>query len=278
MIKFRQIFLIILAFVIPVVRGQMEDISFGEKHIYINTFQQYIEKIIFGSIGGIVQYLICCSIVEYYNPMPKNKLRLQNIFREIKYGIVQLIFGCFVSMSFYYYLYPYTPYYKYFENHDYTVFHFLYGITFHWIWTTCVGYWTHRMLHLKYFYKYIHSVHHSFKEPTAFCYCAAHPLEGFIEGNLLLHTAELILPIHPMQTMIYGGLMAFNDLFAHDGGKYDHSDHYRHHLYYVVNYGDAKIDRFFGTAYNPKNYPVKEKCTYLPDFKDKDHPVFQRYK
>lgn len=74
------------------------------------------------------------------------------------------------------------------------------------------------MLHLKYFYKYIHSVHHSFKEPTAFCYCAAHPLEGFIEGNLLLHTAEMVLPIHPMQTMIYGGLMAFNDLFAHDGG------------------------------------------------------------
>jgi lathosterol oxidase len=61
-----------------------------------------------------------------------------------------------------------------------------------------------------------------------------------------------------MQTMIYGGLMAFNDLFAHDGGysmwwfrKYDHSDHYRHHLYYVVNYGDAAIDRFFGTAYDP---------------------------
>lgn len=40
----------------------------------------------------------------------------------------------------------------------------------------------------------------------------------------------------------------FSNLY---NSKYDHSDHYRHHLYYVVNYGDAKIDRFFGTAYDP---------------------------
>lgn len=33
--------------------------------------------------------------------------------------------------------------------------------------------------------------------------------------------------------------------------KYDVSDHYRHHLYYVVNYGDSHMDKMFGTEYKP---------------------------
>ena len=46
------------------------------------------------------------------------------------------------------------------------------------------------------------------------------PLEGMLEGNLLLHTAECLIPIHPAATLLYGTFMAFNDLFAHDGGYY----------------------------------------------------------
>lgn len=36
--------------------------------------------------------------------------------------------------------------------------------------------------------------------------------------------------------------------------EYDHSDHYRHHLYYVVNYGDTIMDQYFGTLYNEVKY------------------------
>ena len=38
--------------------------------------------------------------------------------------------------------------------------------------------------------------------------------------------------------------------------EYDHSDHYRHHLYYVVNFGDTIMDEFFGTAYDPVKFII----------------------
>ncbi|CAD8081996.1 unnamed protein product [Paramecium primaurelia] len=267
----------------PVVGSELETLSFTEKHIYINDFKHYVQnvnvhhyKIMIGFIGAIAQYLFCCSLIEYYNPMPKTKLRVQNILKEIRYGIPQLMFGSSVTMTFYYYIYPYTPYYKYFEINEYRLLD-LFSIIFQWIWITFNGYWIHRMLHLKYFYQYIHSIHHSFKEPTSFGYCAGHPLEGFLLGTLLLHSSEVLIPIHPLQTMIFGGLYAIRDMLAHDGGKLDYADHYRHHLYYVVNYGHPILDYYFCTSYNPKNYPIKEKCSYVSEFKNKDHPLFSKY-
>lgn len=51
-----------------------------------------------GGFGGIMQYLIACSIVEYLNPMPKNRKRVKNILREIRYAVVQIAFGAFFTM------------------------------------------------------------------------------------------------------------------------------------------------------------------------------------
>jgi len=45
MINIRNILLVIFGFLIPLVRSQTEEISFGEKHVYINTYDQYIDKV-----------------------------------------------------------------------------------------------------------------------------------------------------------------------------------------------------------------------------------------
>ncbi|CAD8064192.1 unnamed protein product [Paramecium sonneborni] len=277
MIQFHQILLLLFTIMIPVVGDELDKMSFSEKHIYINNFQHYVENIFLGFIGAIVQYFMCCSFIEYLNPMPKTKLRVQNILKEIRFGIPQLMFGSFVSMSFYYYIYPYTPYYKYFEIRDYSIHHLIYGVGFHCLWKIFNGYWIHRLLHQRQFYQYIHSIHHSFKEPTSFGYCAGHPLEGFLLGTMILHSAEVLIPIHPLQTMIFGLLFAIKDMLAHDGNILDYEDHYRHHLYYVVNFGNPILDKLFGTSYNPKNYPIKQKCSYISEFKNQNNPLFLKY-
>lgn len=81
-----------------------------------------------------------------------------------------------------------------------------------------LGYWVHRIFHFRFLYKHVHSVHHSFREPTAFGYCATHPLEGISEVNTVLHLAELIIPIHPLMTLFFFEYITVNEMMGHDGG------------------------------------------------------------
>lgn len=53
------------------------------------------------------------------------------------------------------------------------------------------------------------------------------------------------MPYSPMMESTYYDIEYFSN--------YDTSDHYRHHLYYVVNYGDPLMDKWFGTAFNEVN-------------------------
>ncbi|CAD8167692.1 unnamed protein product [Paramecium pentaurelia] len=230
------------------------------------------------SFLGILQYLLVSAIFEWKNPMPKNKLRMENIKREIKYGTTQIFLQVAYSMIFYHYVYPYCQWYRYYTINSYGLLNFGYGMVFLYIWTTVLGYWVHRIFHFRFLYKHVHSVHHSFREPTAFGYCATHPLEGISEVNTVLHLAELIIPIHPLMTLFFFEYITVNEMMGHDGGEYDHSDHYRHHLYYVVNYGDTIMDEFFGTVYNSKNYPIKAKCTYVESIEDRTEAIFMKYK
>lgn len=132
-------------------------------------------------------------------------------------------------------------------------------------------------------------MHHSFREPSAFGYCAAHPLEGVIEGTLLHHTYELFFAIHPTANMIYGLILIVDEVFAHDGSTFmDFNDHYTHHLYYTANYGLRILDRLLGTVFDKKNYPKTYESVYLREYnkikddKDKeikleDHYLFRKY-
>ncbi|CAD8174288.1 unnamed protein product [Paramecium pentaurelia] len=263
MIQFHQIFMFLISIMSPVVGSELETLSFTEKHIYINDFKHYVQNIMIGFIGAIAQYLFGRSVIEYYNPMPKTKLRVQNILKEIRYGIPQLMFGSSVTMTFYYYIYPNTPYYKYFEINEYKLLD-LFSIIFQWIWIT---YMSQNFIFSQWL---LDSQDATFK-----IFLLIHPF--FLLGTLLLHSSEVLIPIHPLQTMIFGGLYAIRDMLAHDGGKLDYADHYRHHLYYVVNYGHPILDYYFCTSYNPKNYPIKEKCSYVSEFQNKDHPLFSKY-
>jgi lathosterol oxidase len=74
------------------------------------------------------------------------------------------------------------------------------------------------MFHIRVLYKWIHSVHHKFKEPTPFGYCATHPLEGLTEVSTVLHVAELLLPIHPLMTLFFFEYITIHEIMGHDGG------------------------------------------------------------
>jgi len=60
------------------------------------------------------------------------------------------------------------------------------------------GYWSHRLLHHRFFYKLIHKVHHQYKKPTGICAEYAHPVEYMLGNSISFATGPLILRPHPI--------------------------------------------------------------------------------
>jgi sterol desaturase/sphingolipid hydroxylase (fatty acid hydroxylase superfamily) len=56
-------------------------------------------------------------------------------------------------------------------------------------------YWTHRLLHRRWWYRHAHYVHHESLSPTPWASFSFHPLESVIEA-LIIPALVFVLPIH----------------------------------------------------------------------------------
>ncbi len=77
-------------------------------------------------------------------------------------------------------------------------------------------YWTHRLLHIPWFYKKMHRVHHSSPNPSpwaAFCF---HPIEAFIE-SFYMPIIVFTVPAHPAVVIIFLMLMTVLGVINHLG-------------------------------------------------------------
>jgi sterol desaturase/sphingolipid hydroxylase (fatty acid hydroxylase superfamily) len=111
-------------------------------------------------------------------------------------------------------------------------------------------YFAHRFLHIKAFYKYIHSLHHRNTDIEPFAGLCMHPVE-----HLYYYTStypSLFLFMSPFSFMWNGIHLLISPAASHSGFE-DHmqSDqyHYLHHRYFECNYGTGgtPLDKMFGT-------------------------------
>ena len=119
-------------------------------------------------------------------------------------------------------------------------------------------YCVHRLIHVPFLYKWVHSVHHNSVNPSPWSSLSMHPVEHLLYwSDSLIH---LILPSHPLQFLynlqITGtgavvGHVGFDKIELGNGKAVDtHAyAHYLHHKYFEVNYADGTtaIDKLFGT-------------------------------
>ncbi|WP_340301794.1 sterol desaturase family protein [Roseobacter sp. HKCCD7870] len=119
-------------------------------------------------------------------------------------------------------------------------------------------YCVHRLIHLPFLYKSVHSVHHNSINPSPWSSLSMHPFEHLLYwSGTLIH---LIVPSHPLLVLYHLHISGTGAVIGHIGfDKIQISDnsavdthayaHYLHHKYFEVNYADGALplDKWMGT-------------------------------
>ena len=129
------------------------------------------------------------------------------------------------------------------------------------IWSAFHFYWAHRLLHVPFLYKHVHSLHHRNVNIGPWSGLSMHPVEHLIYlSTLMIHWIVPSHPIHLVFHVVYQGPGAamthtgYEDLLVKDKRRLALSTFYHqlHHRYYECNYGNQEMpwDRWFGTFHN----------------------------
>ena len=126
-------------------------------------------------------------------------------------------------------------------------------------------YWIHRALHTRILYRYIHSYHHRFREPTPYTSLAFHPLDALFQG-LPYHLCAFLFPLNFWVYHASVVLATLWSLTIHDRVRLVPSEwinhtgcHMVHHWFFAYNYGQFFTfwDRLCGTHRSADCLPDK---------------------
>jgi Delta7-sterol 5-desaturase len=137
------------------------------------------------------------------------------------------------------------------------------------IWSAFHFYWVHRLLHVPFIYKRVHSLHHRNVNIGPWSGFSMHPIEHFLYlTTLCLHWVVASHPIHLFFHVIYQGPGAamthtgYEDLLIKDKRRLALGTFYHqlHHRYYECNYGNQEMpwDRWFGTFHDGSDEATAE--------------------
>lgn len=102
-------------------------------------------------------------------------------------------------------------------------------------------YYWHRLMHMKYFYRYFHKLHHFYKSPEPFDDMYIHPVEAF-GYYCILYAPPFLFRIHYLSFIMYMIIMGICGVLDHSGIDievpllYHTADHDKHHEKFEVNY------------------------------------------
>lgn len=124
-----------------------------------------------------------------------------DVWREIKYSFLSLSIFSFVGLTiFTLRKFGYTKIYTDFSAHS--VLYFVFSVIAFIVIHDTYFYFSHRFMHWKKIYKYVHRVHHMSTNPTPWAAFSFHPLEAIVEVGIVPLMVFLI-PIHPFAILIW---------------------------------------------------------------------------
>jgi sterol desaturase/sphingolipid hydroxylase (fatty acid hydroxylase superfamily) len=230
-------------------RYTLDHNDFILKQLFIKTSFKIILTVFFGMIIPFtyVDYYKIYPFYKYKVKIEKNTLTIDLLYKTLKLVMINLLLIPIIS----YLSYPFIK-----IQSNFSFFDFLYFPLF--IIVEEIGFYTtHRILHLPFFYKHFHKIHHEWKYPIALSCIYAHPFE-FIFSNLsptiftmfLLSYLNIVISIYVYWLWMIIGFM--NTIWVHSGysRKTDkqYLPHFYHHISFGNNYGiSIFMDKLFGT-------------------------------
>jgi len=249
------------------------DRSILTPYVYPASFQptdwrrQMLSLYVIVTIGAYALYFICATFSYFFifdqSMMLHPKFLKNQVRMEIRWTVVNV--PCTALPSATVFLLEVRGYSKMYDGVENGVngwlFIFFSTLTFL-MFTDCLIYWTHRALHSKLLYKYLHKQHHKLLVPTPFASHAFNPIDTFVQ-SLPYHIYPFLFPLNKL---LYIALFVFVNIWTvsiHDGdyrvpdllqpfinGAAHHTDH---HLFFNYNYGQffTLWDRIGGSYKNP---------------------------
>lgn len=80
-------------------------------------------------------------------------------------------------------------------------------------------YWTHRLLHLPFFFRFVHKRHHLSHQPTCFSALSFHPVEALIQAAIV-PIIVLLIPIHQLVLYVFIFYGVFVNILGHSGYEF----------------------------------------------------------
>lgn len=94
----------------------------------------------------------------------------------------------------------------------YAIFSFAFTLIFH----DFYFYWTHRAMHHKRIFKYVHRVHHESANPSPWAAYSFHPWEALVQA-MVLPVMVFIMPLHPLVIFLFLAYMILRNVMGHLG-------------------------------------------------------------
>lgn len=233
----------------------------GNKSFWMILAVILLRYIVLASIAFIIFYGVkkrSWIVRKIQQRLPENK----DYFREIVYSVVTAVI--FAIIGFVVFVTPVARFTQvYYDLHAHSMLYFVVSIFLMIIVHDAYFYWTHRWMHGKQVFKWVHKVHHLSTNPSPWAAMAFHPIESFIEGSVIAVIAFLF-PVHPLAIGIFLLFMMIYNVYGHLGyelypkgfsksyiGKWINTsvNHNLHHQYFDGNFGLYFLwwDRWMGT-------------------------------
>lgn len=235
----------------------------GDKNFWVIFLVVILRYFVLASVAFVVFYAILKKRNLFKKIQPAFPTR-RDYLREILYSF--LTSAIFAAIGFIVFVTPLSAYTQaYWNIGEYGVPYFLFSILLMILVHDTYFYWTHRLMHSRPIYRFVHRVHHLSTNPSPWAALAFHPLEAIIEGSVIAFMAFLF-PVHPLAIGIFLLFMMIYNVYGHLGfelyprgftrtwlGKWINTsvNHNQHHQTFQGNYGLYFLwwDRWMGTIH-----------------------------
>ena len=208
-----------------------------------------VRYFVFAGLPFLVFYVIFRSKLVRFKiqqKFPENK----HMVREIGYSLVSMLIFNVVAVTVF--ILAKNGYTKIYTNiHAHSMWYFWFSVVVFIVAHDTYFYWSHRLMHMKAIYPYVHLIHHRSVNPTPWATFSFHPTEAVMQV-MILPIMVVAIPLHPLAILAWSMYQLMLNIGGHTGYEFFRSGftrrihtlwsntathHTMHHKHVNCNYG-----------------------------------------